>query len=777
MKFFFDSSTGTMNFNDDRMHSFGIRNAVFSFQYQVGKEQFQEFSNQLNFSQIAEEVIDHPVFGQSNTLKFMATSLYAGNTYHLETLVPVENEVVLWKLAIINEDTEIRVRKMTLLDCAGNPQGTFQYKGKRNDLRFFSQGWQSWSHTASYGVNDRMISSKLGFIQNPLCYDAGTPRYKQKGKFSSDFFTVISDSSNGEGLLLGFLTQQQQFGAISLDMNQLNSLQMWASTDGVILEAGKTLDTDWALLKFVSLEEQPLQEYSKWVKKTHGIGKAPETHAGWCSWYYFYQNISNPIIRENLSQIVDLQEKLPLHLVQIDDGYQKQVGDWLKNAPVFPEGVGPLCESIKQNNLMPGLWMAPFIVHPESDLMQEHPEWILRSKNGKPVNAGFIWNVFTTALDITNPEALAYAAQVVKEASQKWGYPYLKLDFLYAAALPGERYDKTLTRAQILRKGYEAIREAVGPDVYLLGCGAPIGTSIGIFDAMRIGADVSGNWVPKYFGVEFPFKNEPNMPAARNAIQNVLTRQYMHRNWWINDPDCLLVRPDSELTLTEVQTLTSVIGLSGGAFLVSDNMPALPKERIELIQKVMPIHKYDVQILDLFEKQVPEKVKVNCKNKSGEWHVLARYHWLDKPGPVQFNLEDYKLPIGKYWVRSFWEDKIDLVDSSDPLIFSVEPHASIVLAVRPYHESEATYLGSNLHILQGIELNKFVSIDGMDKFNLELNQKMKGTVDLYLPGNVKKILVDEKKSNWDEIAKNIYRVHVKGIGKIKIRVVYKREES
>ena len=70
----------------------------------------------------------------------------------------------------------------------------------------------------------------------------------------------------------------------------------------------------------------------------------------------------------------------------------------------------------------------------------------------------------------------------------------------------------------------------MGPDVYLLGCGAPIGTSIGVFDAMRIGADVSGSWKPKYFGIEFIFKNEPNMPAARNAIQNVLTRQYMHLN-------------------------------------------------------------------------------------------------------------------------------------------------------------------------------------------------------------------------------------------------------
>ena len=62
---------------------------------------------------------------------------------------------------------------------------------------------------------------------------------------------------------------------------------------------------------------------------------------------------------------------------------------------------------------------------------------MLRKKNGKPVNAGFVWNALDTALDLTVPEALAYACSVVRTASAEWGYPYLKLDFLYAAALKG----------------------------------------------------------------------------------------------------------------------------------------------------------------------------------------------------------------------------------------------------------------------------------------------------------------------------------------------------
>ena len=93
---------------------------------------------------------------------------------------------------------------------------------------------------------------------------------------------------------------------------------------------------------------------------------------------------------------------------------------------------------------------------------------MLRKKNGRLANAGFVWDVLDTALDLTVPEALEYACSVVRTASKEWGYPYLKLDFLYAAALKGCYHDPTVTRAQVLRRGMEAIREAVGQDVTIV---------------------------------------------------------------------------------------------------------------------------------------------------------------------------------------------------------------------------------------------------------------------------------------------------------------------
>ena len=213
---------------------------------------------------------------------------------------------------------------------------------------------------------------------------------------------------------------------------------------------------------------------------------------------------------------------------QIDDGFEAQVGDWLEFSPGFPDGVAPLAREITAAGFTPGLWLAPYIVHSKAKLKRQHPDWLLRNRFGFRVNTGFIWDNLNTALDLTHPEALEYTREVVRTAAHDWGFTFLKLDFLYAAAVQGCYRDKTKTRAQVLRRGLEVLREAAGPDVHLLGCGSPLGSSIGIFDSMRIGSDVDQRWKPyiKRSGT-FLYK-ELSVPSARNAIQNTLTRAPLH---------------------------------------------------------------------------------------------------------------------------------------------------------------------------------------------------------------------------------------------------------
>jgi alpha-galactosidase len=184
-------------------------------------------------------------------------------------------------------------------------------------------------------------------------------------------------------------------------------------------------------------------------------------------------------------------------------------------SPSFPDGVAPLASEIRTAGFTPGLWLAPFIVDPSSQLARQHPEWLLRSRFNRPVNAGYVWNRLNTALDITRPEALAYASEVVQTAVHTWGFPYLKLDFLYAAALPGNYYDPTRTRAQALRQGLQALRLAAGPQTFLLGCGCPLGPAIGL-GCHVIGADVARIGNQPEWG-QVLFRSEPDYPLQRRA--------------------------------------------------------------------------------------------------------------------------------------------------------------------------------------------------------------------------------------------------------------------
>lgn len=93
----------------------------------------------------------------------------------------------------------------------------------------------------------------------------------------------------------------------------------------------------------------------------------------------------------------------------------------------------------------------------------------------------------------------AFIRNNIETVTRDWGFTYLKLDFLYSAALkaeapapePGAAWrgnGRSCTRAQALRQGMQLIRDAAGPRVFILGCGAPLGSVIGLVQGNRVSA-------------------------------------------------------------------------------------------------------------------------------------------------------------------------------------------------------------------------------------------------------------------------------------------------
>ena len=726
--------------------------------------------------QVYSSRIDHSEHGLLETMTFVLPAREDGVGFELTFGIVQDYPLVVWKVKVLNQgNIPVQIEKIVLMKVdasASSSKVVFADAKLQSEMGFFSNGWQSWSPVGWVAGDGKMPRTRLGGLQAPMIYNTGTPIAKKRGHFSSDFFAVFGDRLARNGFVLGFLAQKEHFGSIEADFNLPLRLCLWANGDDARLDPGKSIETDWAVFNPVLLDHSdPLGKYFEAVSRENYIHVPQDSPVGWCSWYHFYTNLSAQDVRANLKTIVDGQEQLPIQLVQIDDGFESQVGDWFSFKPTFPDGVKTLAEEISHEGLIPGLWLAPFIIHPKSQVYREHPDWILRRPNGKPVNAGYVWGTLDTALDLTVPEALEYACRVVKTAAHEWGYPYLKLDFLYAAALPGKYQDPTLTRAQVLRKGMEAIRAAVGPQVTLLGCGAPFGPMLGLVEAMRIGPDVSGDWVPRFNGIEILIKNEPSFPCARNSIRNILTRANLHKQWWINDPDCLLIRPDTRLTLAEVQSLATVIGVTGGSLLLSDDLPKLPAERLRIAEVLLPIIGDRARVLDWFDSEMPTLLRLDMLNDTGEWHLVAKFNWQDRPVDFSLTPKEFALTDGDYWVSDFWQGKsMRLTAGGEYCVEAVPAHGCVLCTFRKAGANDPLYLGSDLHYSMGNEIAEWKSGRNELSFTVRLPRNTSGKVVLWLPWEAGTVSVNDLQSDFSKFDNGTIEipVHVNGFAHIKI---------
>jgi alpha-galactosidase len=253
----------------------------------------------------------------------------------------------------------------------------------------------------------------------------------------------------------------------------------------------------------------------------------------WCSWYQYYAGVTEEDILANLAAMDALD--VPVGVVQIDDGYQAAPGDWLLSSGRFGDLPG-LIARIRGTGRRAGIWIAPMLVGRSSALLRNRPGWVVRDAGGEPVFAGTVCGQECTALDVTHPDAAGYLSTVLR-TMRDWGIDYFKIDFVYAGACEGHRHQH-VTGVQAYRRGLRLVREAIGPDALLLGCGAPILPSAGLVDAMRIGPDIAAQYEPP--------DGNPSKPSQRGAARNTVARAWQQGRLWVNDPDCLMLRPGVE---------------------------------------------------------------------------------------------------------------------------------------------------------------------------------------------------------------------------------------
>jgi alpha-galactosidase len=353
----------------------------------------------------------------------------------------------------------------------------------------------------------------------------------------------------------------------------------------------------------------------------------PRIHAseglGWTSWYRHYTQITEDKIRHDLKGIQD--SGLPFRYFQLDDGWQTHVGDWLQVKPDFPGGLAALSRDIRAHGLQPGIWMAPFVVSRQAELYRKHPEWLLRDAQNKPIRVGWnpMWGGWYYALDFYNPQVRDYLSGVFHVATEKWGFELFKLDFLFAVCLapPAGK-----TRGQVMHEAMQFLRDQVGQKA-LLACGAPLGTSVGTTDIMRIGGDIHLKWK---HGLLTWLRHRERVDTLA-SLRSTLSRWALNGRAWANDPDVFILRTDGQhLTLIQQHTVLTINALLGTLLFTSDDVGAYTEEQNSELRDAL--HWRGAHIESVVEMGSPDVFRIQFQRHENHYYAYcnlsARTVWI-----------------------------------------------------------------------------------------------------------------------------------------------------
>jgi alpha-galactosidase len=426
------------------------------------------------------------------------------------------------------------------------------------------QGWQSWSPSTGYRLGERP-HRWVEPAHRIVCYRA-----------ESD---PAPDVYAGEGLLA---VDPGEGGPITLITAASPTVEV-PSIEASFVDGRVVVSANGDVV--VRTDDGPggvQGAYARWadqVVRDLGLAAPRPAPTTWCSWYQYYTGVTESDVDKNLAKMTELD--LPIDVVQVDDGYEAEIGDWLIPSGRFADVPG-LFQRISDQGRRSGIWTAPFMVGARSKTFAENREWLVRDEDGNPTSAGYNWGQDLFALDTTHPEVIDYL-RTVFTTFNGWGIDFHKIDFVYAAALPGRRH-LDVTPIEAYRSGVELIRSCIG-ESYLLGCGAPQLPSIGLVDSMRVSADVD----PAYE----PGNGDLSQPSQRGAVLNGVSRAFHHGRFWANDPDCIIARPDVERREEWAAHVSRFGGLRGS----SDGLDKLDDWGLETTRRLLsePVPRYFVQ--------------------------------------------------------------------------------------------------------------------------------------------------------------------------------------
>ena len=494
-----------------------------------------------------------------------------------------------------------------------------------------------------YGEGFQMLSQTGGTLGQPA--DLGNYTDQKHYKMPTPpgarvFYGMMSLApSASENHLMAFTSCRRFVGQFYL---RGTSLQVVVDTEGLELMPGATWQLEEFFFSSGTNRAGLFEELSRRLTQNHPPLRFKNPPAGWCSWYCFGPRVTATQVLENLDVIA--RDSAGLKYIQIDDGYQPAMGDWLETGAAFGGDVRQVLKEIRKRGFEPAIWVAPFIAEEKSHVFQQHPDWFARDVDGAPLRSDRVtfggWRHGPWyALDGTNPQAQGHLENVFKTMRQEWGCTYFKLDANFWGAMHGGRFsDAHTTRVEAYRRGMQAILRGAG-DSFILGCNHPIWPSLGLIHGSRSSNDIKRSW-------------ERFETTAR---QN-LSRNWQNGRLWWNDPDAVVLTGD--LTEDEIRFHATAIYASGGMILSGDDLTAMSPQKLAILKRLLPptgiAARFDDDTLTVGIIDLPDA------------RVLAIFNWKNQPQTTTVRLPQ-PAKISDYWTgKSMGRHERSLTISSLP---------------------------------------------------------------------------------------------------------------
>ena len=143
-------------------------------------------------------------------------------------------------------------------------------------------------------------------------------------------------------------------------------------------------------------------------------------------WEAVYFNHSLP----KLVELAERAAEIGVERYVLDDGWfgarrndRAGLGDWTVSEDVWPDGLHPLVDKVKELGMQFGLWFEPEMINMDSEVARAHPEWVMATGDRLPLESRY-----QQVINLGIPACYDYVKDAISRMLDEYRIDYIKWD-------------------------------------------------------------------------------------------------------------------------------------------------------------------------------------------------------------------------------------------------------------------------------------------------------------------------------------------------------------